>query len=282
MLNREGYVFADHVEPGVFVIEPRQIKLPQWIGGFSGGISFFDNQDIDKRIRILSEENSSDESESGAVFRILLEEVSSSQYEWKIEGDMAQEGLPEGKVVIRLTDADYLFEDGTTEASLPLKVVFCPENNDDNAWNRMKNLVNRTFWTEALIKGEEYPFTTADFDEFEFAQYIHQHLTGDDSQDAFMKAITSVNDMGSAFRQLMKYYEKQMTGAEDENGPKKDADCARTIMDRIEMALELSGKDNATVIVADILGNHLPMTTPASLAALTLLHENTATINTTQ
>lgn len=56
-------------------------------------------------------------------------------------------------------------------------------------------------------------------------------------------------------------------------------DAARQL---IEVALELSGKDNATVIVADILGSHLPMTTPAALAALTLLHENTATINTTQ
>ncbi|MBQ6399579.1 MAG: serine/threonine-protein phosphatase [Clostridia bacterium] len=56
-------------------------------------------------------------------------------------------------------------------------------------------------------------------------------------------------------------------------------DAARQM---VEVALEMSGKDNATVIVVDVLGLHLPMATPASLAALTLLHENTATINTTQ
>lgn len=56
-------------------------------------------------------------------------------------------------------------------------------------------------------------------------------------------------------------------------------DAARQL---IESALEMSGKDNATAIVADVMGTHLPIATPASLAALTLLHENTATINTTQ
>lgn len=50
----------------------------------------------------------------------------------------------------------------------------------------------------------------------------------------------------------------------------------------IESALEMGGKDNSTVIVADVTGVHLPMTTPASVAALTLLHENTATMNTTE
>lgn len=50
----------------------------------------------------------------------------------------------------------------------------------------------------------------------------------------------------------------------------------------VEMALELGGKDNATLIVADVTGTHLPMVTPASVAALNLIHENTATINTTQ
>ena len=50
----------------------------------------------------------------------------------------------------------------------------------------------------------------------------------------------------------------------------------------IEYALEMSGKDNATVIVADVTGAQLPMTTPSAVAALALLHENTSTINTTQ
>ena len=56
-------------------------------------------------------------------------------------------------------------------------------------------------------------------------------------------------------------------------------DAARQLIDA---ALELGGKDNATVIVADVTGPNLPMTTPAAIAALSLLHENTATINTTQ
>ena len=50
----------------------------------------------------------------------------------------------------------------------------------------------------------------------------------------------------------------------------------------IELALEMGGKDNTTVMIADVTGANLPMTTPSSIAALGLLHENTATVNTTQ
>ena len=56
-------------------------------------------------------------------------------------------------------------------------------------------------------------------------------------------------------------------------------DAARQI---IEYALEMGGKDNSTVIVADVTGAQLPMTTPSAIAALGLLHESTSTINTTQ
>lgn len=50
----------------------------------------------------------------------------------------------------------------------------------------------------------------------------------------------------------------------------------------IDMAMEMGGKDNATLIVADVTGTHLPLVTPSAIAALNLIHENTATVNTTQ
>ena len=49
----------------------------------------------------------------------------------------------------------------------------------------------------------------------------------------------------------------------------------------IQNALEMSGKDNVTVIVADVSGPHLPMITPAAMAELTMTHELTETVNTT-
>ena len=49
----------------------------------------------------------------------------------------------------------------------------------------------------------------------------------------------------------------------------------------IQNALEMSGKDNVTVIVADVSGSHLPMITPAAIEELTLTHELTETVNTT-
>ena len=53
-------------------------------------------------------------------------------------------------------------------------------------------------------------------------------------------------------------------------------------MQLTEEALEMGGKDNATVIVADVTGAHLPMTTPAAMAALRQQRENTSTVNTTE
>ena len=49
-----------------------------------------------------------------------------------------------------------------------------------------------------------------------------------------------------------------------------------------EEALEMGGKDNATVIVADVTGVHLPMATPAAVEALRQRSEDVSTANTTE
>ena len=145
-LKDPGYELDEALKSEPLTIARKVVSNPEWVKPTDGKIpfyEFYEAETLPETIPVNTQDG---------VCQIRVDGAETDQVVCEISGEIDKEHLSRTEVRIRLKDPEnYVFEDGKTETILPLETVFCPDEKDEEGWEKLKDLLVETLETEGLM-----------------------------------------------------------------------------------------------------------------------------------